>query len=152
MSAAMTFLIILIILIVCWPWISRYLRRWVNGFMARRAEDMMRRMMGMPSRREEERRRKAGRREKGRESGFRDAGTDANPSSRRGGRRQRGHRQYPRGHVAAMLQAVAIDTDFIEIREFSSSTIAESDGQTVTFTYEEQITDVRFTEIKGSRP
>jgi len=46
------FLIILLLLLILWPWISPYVTRWIRMFMARRAEDMMRRMMGMPSRKE----------------------------------------------------------------------------------------------------
>ena len=50
-----TTLIIIIILLLLWPWIVK----WTKKFMMRRAEDALRRAMGMPSRKEEERMRAA---------------------------------------------------------------------------------------------
>ena len=48
------FLILIIVCILFWPWISK----WLRGYLARRSEDALRKMMGMPTRKEEEKIRK----------------------------------------------------------------------------------------------
>lgn len=143
------FLILIIVAIVFWPRISLFLRKQASRFMARRAEDMMRRMMGMPSRREEERRKKEQAAAKSKDSA---SGRRGHAGGARRKSAARGARPYAKGRIAAMLQAVAVDIDFTEIREFSSSTVIADDGDRVSFRYEEQISDVKFTEIKGARP
>lgn len=131
------FLIILLLLLILWPWISPYVTRWIRMFMARRAEDMMRRMMGMPSRKEERRRARAASASAGNQGGA-SSGTD---------RRARRHRS-PRQDAASMLRSVAEDVEFTEIREFGPAPIAGAD-ETPRHKYnEEQVSDVEFTEIK----
>lgn len=91
------FLILIILCILCWPWISR----WLRGFLARRSEDAIRKMMGMPSRKEEEKMRRK------REEGYRQSGSyraeDNNLS--------RGEK------IVRDMQEYAEDVDFIEIKE-----------------------------------
>ena len=129
------FLIILIVVVLCWPWISRYLSRMVSNFMSHRAEDMMRRMMGMPSRKEE---RKNARRK---ESEQRRGTTGATSA-----RAYRKHGQA--GHPAELMKKVAEDAEYVEIKEFESTTIIEDDGATRRIYHEEQVSDVEYTEIK----
>lgn len=129
------FLIILLLLLILWPWISPYVTRWIRMFMARRAEDMMRRMMGMPSRKEERRRARAA--------------SAGNPRGASSGTAQRARRhRAPRQDAARMLRSVAEDVEFTEIREFDSAPVAgENDAPRHTYN-EEQVSDVEFTEIK----
>ena len=107
--------------------------------MARRAEDMMRRMMGMPSRKEEER----ARRKAGRES--RSGGS----STHRCGEGTRRHHRQPQTDAADLLNSVAEDVEFTEIREFDSTTIIsdDTDGHRVEYR-EEQVSDAEYVEIK----
>ena len=104
--------------------------------MSRRAEDMMRRMMGMPSRKE---RRKAKRQSAG--DGF---------SRTRTGSAGNAHRRHrpPTADAAAILKSVAEDVEFTEIREFESTTIADERKGEQRIYREEQVTDAEFTEIK----
>lgn len=130
-----TFLIILIILFVCWPWITKWTGRWFRGFMSRRAEDMMRRMMGMPSRKEEKRRRSAG-------GGKRDYHRQWQSA---GGR---SYRRPPRENAATLMKSVAVDVEYTEIKEFNSASFVTDDGRNVRIVTERQVSDVEYTEIK----
>lgn len=127
------FLILLLIIFLCWPWISKWLGGWFSKFMARRTEDMMRRMMGMPPLKEEERRR-------------RKAQKEASASSHSSRRRHRPATE----DAAGMMKSVAEDVEFTEIHEFESTTITENDPRTGTRRVyrEEQVTDAEFVEIK----
>ena len=86
---------------VLWPWIIK----WVKGFVSRRAEDTIRRMMGMPSRKEEERMRKE--QERRRSSAY-EAQSQANAES--------SHEKARREAVMAMKE-YAVDVEYVEIRE-----------------------------------
>lgn len=113
----------------------------VRQYMAHRAEDMMRRMMGMPSRKEERSRR---RREET-ESHTRTSSRGAGGQSREGARRHR----RPSFDVAELLRSVAVDVEYVEIREFASTVI--SGGAGMRLVYEEQVSDVEYVEIRGNR-
>ncbi len=133
----MSLIIILVViglLYWLWPRISRYLRRKAIEYMARRTEDMFRKMAGMPPRDEQPK------------SKRKSAASSRSSSSSRGGS-QRPRRRY---RPAALMQLVAVDVTYTEYREFRSTTIAP-DGTTVEFRYEEQVTDVKFTEYKHPR-
>ena len=90
------FLILIIFCILFWPWISR----WLRGFLARRSEDAIRRMMGMPSRKEEEKMRRK-----------RDEGYRQSQSYREEDNLSRGEK------IVRDMQEYAEDVDFIEIKE-----------------------------------
>lgn len=128
-----TFLIILILLFLIWPLIRGPVSRWFNSFVSHRTEDVMRRMMGMPSRREEKRRRK--------QQAQKDSSTG------RGYGRKR-NASPPKPHPAAMMKSVAVDVEYTEIREFESKTTIDSDGKTTRIKTEEQISDAEYIEIK----
>ena len=126
-----TFLIILIILFIVWPLVRQPLSRGFSGFAARRSEDFIRRMMGMPTRKEEERRRRQQRK------------------NGQGRRKDTRRAAPPHPHPAAIMKSVADDVEFVEIHEFEQRvTVEETPGKT-RIKVEEQITDADFTEIKG---
>ena len=140
-----TFIVILLLLILFWPWISKWLSGWIRKFMANRAEDAMRRMMGMPSRKEQKRRERERQRraqrgepddERTRESFYGD--TDAQGNSR--------HER-----TSAMMQSVAVDVEYTEFKEFTKETVADDASGKTRIRTEEQISDAEFVEIKGSR-
>ena len=128
--------LLIIILVVCWPWIRQYAAR----FAARRAEDFIRRQMGMPSRKEEERMRKG--------RGTRDKGQEGR------GARARRHPGHNPADGPIIPKEYAVDVEYTEVREYSSETeISGSDGKrrrkSSEFKEEEQVEDVKFTEIKN---
>lgn len=120
-------LIIIIVICLFWPVIVR----WLQGFMARRAEDMVRRMAGMPSRKEEKRRRK--------EQTRRERHNDCDSSSA----------ADPAEGVRAMKE-YAEDVAFTEIREFSSDEVIaeEGNGKNRRIYREDQVSDAEYVEIK----
>lgn len=132
----------LIILIAVWLLFIIFrpaVTRWVQRFMARRAEDMMRRMMGMPSRSEEKRRRR---------QASRDSGSGSTRGERRSSRR---YHRPAQADAADLMRSVAVDVEYTEIREFESTTIADEAPGGPRVIDEEQVTDAEYTEIRGSR-
>ena len=91
------FLILIIVCILFWPWISK----WLRGYLARRSEDALRKMMGMPTRKEEEKIRK--KRE--------DRNTRTTSYYREDEGLSRGEK------IVRDMQEYAEDVDFIEIKE-----------------------------------
>lgn len=102
--------------------------------MSRRTEDMIRRMMGMPTRKEEKRRRK-----------------EQDRRRKTSGRNGYGPTRHPQNHPAEMMKSVAVDVEYTEIKEFNSTTIVEDQNDNTKIITEEQITDVEFTEIKSKQ-
>lgn len=101
--------------------------------MSRRAEDMIRRMAGMPSRKEEQRRAKA------------------SQNDRR--RRQQEHRSYQehkaeREAALKSMRESAVDVEYTEIREYSEETVIEGNGprREKRVYRESQVTDAEWTE------
>ncbi|MCM1369532.1 MAG: hypothetical protein NC204_04085 [Candidatus Amulumruptor caecigallinarius] len=122
----------LILLWLCWPLI----RRLVQAFMMRRAEDMLRRMMGMPSGKEQRRRERRN--------------NSRNSSARQGARQDssRWHRA-PGQDAAEMLKAVAEDVEFVEYKEFESEETAAANTRQKRRFREEQVSDVEYVEIRA---
>lgn len=127
------FLLFILFAALLWPlW-----RRWLFRFMQRRAEDYLRRSMGMPSRKEEQRaRRKASR-----------------PASRpddTSGFAFRARRRGEPGPFDAPERIVppeyAEDVKFTEYRDFGTGPV--SSGRKVEFRCESQVEDVDFVEIR----
>ena len=102
----------------------------------------MRRMMGMPTRKEEERRRKAAERE-----------------ASRGAGRQRGDFSYQRGSdtydSAPTLREYAEDVDFVEVKEFSETKIGAesrtSSGRRRNRYEESQVSDAVWEMVKPGK-
>ena len=119
------------------------LQRWMLGKM----EDNMRRMAGMPTRKEERKARK----ESGRRWRRRSAG-----GAERFGEAARGARSRRSGateSVGTMMRYVAEDVEFTEIKEFSDNSSAIGDdsnrvAETKSHTVESQVEDAEFEEIR----
>jgi len=127
------FLLIIIITFIFWPWISK----WLKVFMAHRAEDMVRRMTGMPSRKEEEKRRRqqekressnGRKRGYGYNTGFYDSSTSDNSIKN--------------------MQRYAEDVEFTETIEYSGDSIPEDDNNSRRVYRESQVSDAEYDEIK----
>lgn len=136
-------LVIVFLLMVLGPVLGRLLgpvfQRWALGKM----EDNMRRMAGMPTRKEERKAAKrAAKRQKKGADGFRRAAYGS-----------RSHAGAPGPSPASLLRDYAEDVEFTEIREFSDEIkIGVSDTRKGTkYKIEEQIEDVEFTEIKNKK-
>ena len=132
----MTFFIIIILLVVLWPWITK----WVKGFMSRRAEDAIRRMMGMPSRREEQRRRKESERKQ----------SSTSQRNKRTAAAQ--EREADRREAVRSMKENAVDVEYTEYKEYSQTEISveNANGKTRIYT-ESQVTDAEFVEIKDQK-
>lgn len=105
---------------------------------------MMRRMMGMPPREKNARR--------GARSAFSGAGRKRARESDASGERGSGSSGTGRRYsVAALMQLVAVDVTYTEIKEFTSTTIGSERAESFHYVREEQITDVKFEEIKDRR-
>lgn len=117
-------LVIIVGLILFWPFIVR-LMRW---YMLRKSEDFVRRMAGAPTRAEEKRARKQQEKQ------------TARPGSRYRRRRR----------AAEMMNEVAEDVEFTEIREFTETDINIGSGpkRQQRIYRESQVEDAVFTEIK----
>ena len=129
-------LVIIFLLIVGWPllqkWVGPSLNRWIMGKM----EDRMRRMFGMPTRKEEKKARKRdARRRKGGAERFRKAAAESRHKS---------------GRASDLLQSYAEDVEFVEVKSYSQSVeIAEDKdtGETI-IKVEEQVEDAIYEEIR----
>lgn len=126
MSIMGAFLIIILIIALLWP----YIMRWLRGYLMRRAEDQFRKMAGQPTRKQEEKMR--------REQQYRQT-------------RKRGTRHGTGAHPARELSKVAEDVQFTEIQEFTDTSVIQDDGTTRREYHEEQVEDVKFTEIKTDK-
>ena len=128
------FLIIVFLIIVMRPvlqrWFGPMIQRWAMGKM----EDRMRRMAGMPTRKEERQARKRAARR-----------------SREGAQRFRRAASGARMHRSSvdMLQVVAEDVEFTEVKTYSEDIEigASHDGSKEKVKIEQQVEDAEFTEL-----
>lgn len=140
---------ILIVLVFLFWALGPLMRRWVGPWIQRwamhRQEDMIRRMMGMPTRKEEKKARKqAGKNRKERgASRFRQAAA----GSRRGYSASR-RSSFSTVHL---LQFVAEDVEFTEIKEYSrTEEIGGGEAKKgAEYREETQVEDAVYTEIKS---
>lgn len=136
--------VIIFLLIALGPilrrWLAPLFQRWMLGKM----EDNMRRMAGMPTRKEEKKaRRQARNRQRQGAESFRNAAAGARGGARAGGFRQ------GRGAIS-YLQVFAEDVEFTEIKEFSSAAdTPQSAGTKPNYKPEEQVEDAEYWEIKN---
>lgn len=135
------FLIIIIILIACWPWISKWLQR----YMARRAEDFLRHATGMPPRsgsKDEKRQQRTARQ---------NAKSTANQANSSYSRRRRSQkRSYRDPNEPIIPPEYAEDVEFVETRSYSETTIGATERNTRQYS-ESQVSDVEYVEIKDKR-
>lgn len=102
--------------------------------MAHRAEDMFRRMAGAPTRKEEERMRRRANKERGKgKAKGRRKGTSGNPEP----------------HPGKLMNEVAVDAEYTEIREFSERAEIYEEPLSGRVVVEEQVSDAEYVEIKG---
>lgn len=122
------FLIIILIIALLWPWIMR----WMRAYMMRKAEERLRAMMGMPPRQEEDRRQRHER--------------------ERQRRSESNGRHRPDPHPARAMREVAEDVRYTEYFDYSETSV-KTDGGTATRReyHEQQVEDVKFTEIKTGK-
>lgn len=129
------FLITLLLIILLWPSI----KRWLGRFAANKTEDFLRNAAGMPPR--------PGSRQAKRESRRQDNRNYSNSSKGyyyRTGRQQR--QPEPSGPI--IPKEYAEDVEFVEIKEFSQTTIhASVDNGNKKEWHESQVTDVEWEEI-----
>lgn len=130
----MGFLIVLLILILGWQLFGGQIMRLISRWLSGKYEDGIRRMMGMPTRKEERRQRKRAAKE--------NRGSARSSSASRN--------QESRPHPAKMMKNVAVDVEYTEIKEFEERTIIETDNNSTRIRVEEQISDVEYVEIKNS--
>lgn len=134
------FLLILIIIALLWPWFMKWLKR----FMAHRAEDMMRKMMGQPTRRQERKQRRRAESEQRRNAGSTRSRRQSAPGNAADSDTRR---ETPQESPASMMSTVAEDVQFTEIREFSE-TDTFHDGKEEHHYHERQVEDVEYTEVR----
>lgn len=118
-----TFLIILIIIVLLWP----VLMRWLRGYMARRAENYLRSRMGMPPRDDSRRRPRRG--------------ASAKPE-----RPENEHRPTE----PIIPKDYAVDVEFTEVKDYSEADLLKSNPDGTVY-HESQVEDAVYTEIKITR-
>lgn len=128
--------VILLLILVLGPvlrrWFAPMLQRWMIGKM----EDRVRRMAGMPTRKEE---RKARKRQGNTRNGA--------PGEAAAGKRSYGSRRYRSfSSTVGFLRYVAEDVEFTEIKEFDGDREIGHKIK-VEYTLEEQIEDAEFEEL-----
>lgn len=117
-------LIIIIVLVAIWPVLRPYVARW----MQHRTEDTIRRMMGMPSRKEEKKARRRAEKE-----------AQSNQASRR---------QYKSPHPQGPIipKEYAEDVEYTEYKEYTrKETVINADK---TSFHESQVEDVEYKEVR----
>lgn len=148
------FFAIILILILVWMFFGDRIKVWAQRRMMEKMEDAFRAQMGMPSGAEErKRRRQAEKNQRRHQQATRDRygnrvyvtpGPNANaPSSQSVGK-------------VIIPPEYAVDVEFVEYKEFTSTTtvLSEDGGSTTarkstTTVIESQVTDVEFVEIKN---
>lgn len=104
----MTFIAIILLIIIVWLVFGESIKRALYGFIARKAEDSLRRSMGMPPRKEQKKKRSQ-RRE--------------NSSGRSTGRHASGRPGEP-----VIPKEYAEDVEYVEIKSYSEDTVIREDA------------------------
>lgn len=132
----MKFVIILIVVILIITLFGDRISRLIREFIAHRTEDVIRRMMGMPTRKEEKRARK----ERG--NAYKRATTGFSDNSSR-------HGHSAETEKPLIPKEYAEDVEFIEIKDYSSKTIVEdTNGGKTRIYHESQVEEAEYVEIK----
>ena len=130
MSGLLILILIFIGIPIIWRWLKPYFFRW----MQRRTEDYVRNAMGMPPR-------DKSKRQSGRRQSYSSSGSYAS-----GGYGQRSQRSgYSSGSL--IPKEYAVDVEYTEIRSYSSDETIASDGNTVRYKVESQVSDAEIIEI-----
>lgn len=128
------FIFILILTILALRLLWPYIVRWIQAYTARKAEDMIRRMAGMPSRAEEEKARKQARKQGA-------------------GQSRSQQRRYHRGNpemAHRLMKEYAVDAEFTEIKEYSEDlSFAQDNHGNTRVRLEEQVSDAEYVILKS---
>lgn len=138
LKSGMTFFIILIIVVLCWPLI----KKWTARFVANRTEDYIRKATGMPPRPGSREAKKQARRDN---TGARQQSTSSRSS--RTSRSTGGRRTGP-----IIPKEYAVDVEFTETIDYSETVIASDGRRTSAYSYHEsQVSDVEWEEVKVAK-
>lgn len=134
MSGLLILILIFIGVPLLWRWLKPYFFRW----MQRRTEDYVRNAMGMPPRDK---------------SNSRSGGRRSNSSSGSYSSDRYGQNARSRGYSSGPLipKEYAVDVEYTEIRSYSSESTIASDGDTVRYKVESQVSDAEIIEIRKDR-
>ncbi len=141
MKGLIIFLIIMAVLWVAWPFVTRWIRAWVMRRLQNKAEDYIRQAAGMPPRQEAKSRAKKANSRRG---GSRQEAPQGTASGRR-----RASSSYGRRRGPIIPKEYAVDVEYVEIKEYSSATVIGEtpQGERVEW-HESQVTDAEWVEIK----
>lgn len=136
-------LVIFILLALLWPYVSKWIGPVVQRWMVGRFEDQMRRMAGMPTRKEERKMRKKA--EKQRRAAGEADGWSAF-------RNRRSSAPGP-GAKPIIPKEYAEDVEFVEVKSYSEQTEikVEDTGSGSRIVEESQIEDAEYIEIKENK-
>ena len=140
MSGLLILILIFIGVPLLWRWLRPYFFRWAQH----RTEDYVRRQMGMPPRDKNKSSRSRQRQSNTTSGGYSHGGFS---SESYGGRRRR--RGYSNGPL--IPKEYAVDVEYTEIRSYSSEETIASDGESIRYTIESQVSDAEIIEIKRER-
>lgn len=138
-------MIILLVFFVVMPLLLRFLRPYIQRWLMGRMEDAMRRRMGMPTRKEEERMRREASRSGSSASSSRASRDTSDTYSR-----QRQY-SYRRGHGDPIIpKEYAEDVEFTEVKTYSQTDISGGDVSHGEY-HESQVEDAEYVEIKDKK-
>lgn len=138
----MTFFVVLLVIVALWLIFSPVIKPWLRRRAERKLADFVRAQMGMPTEKEARKaQRQAQRSQKqpGGKRGFWSRPSGADASSVYNAPSELIPREY------------AVDVEYVEIKQFSQTTIASDTATGDTFVAESQVSDVEYTEIKTSK-
>ncbi len=135
MSGLLILILIFIGVPLLWKWLKPYFFRW----MQRRTEDYVRNAMGMPPR---------DKKKQSRSNDRSQAYSSSSAYNSRAGYRQR-NRYYSSGPL--IPKEYAVDVEYTEIRSYSSEETIASDGKSVRYAVESQVSDAEIIEIRKDR-
>ena len=139
MSGLLILILIFIGVPLLWRWLKPYFFRWAQN----RTEDYVRRQMGMPPRD----RTKSRSQQRQSYSNSRAYSSGGYSQGAYGGRRR--GRGYSSGPL--IPKEYAVDVEFTEIRSYSSEETIASDGKTVRYAVESQVSDAEIIEIRKDK-
>lgn len=137
MKAIEIILIILFVLVLLWPFLSRTIAPLIQRWMFGKMEDHLRRMSGMPTRKEEKKARREAERQARRSDGGHGFGSRRSPRNVKS--------------TISMLKYVAEDVEFTEVKDFGAEEVTTKTTVKVEYKIEQQIQDAEFEEIKDSK-
>lgn len=139
MSGLLILILIFIGVPFLWRWLKPYFFRWAQH----RTEDYVRRQMGMPPR-DRKKTRSQQRQSYSSSGGY----SSENYSQETYGSRRR---SYGSSSGPLIPKEYAVDVEYTEIRSYSSDETIASDGKTVRYTVESQVSDAEIIEIRKER-